>query len=119
MESSSRCTRILIAHCRTGHSLCIPINSGRSSRNCVLAPSRLAVELLPLHRERKARSPTEFFRQERLIEWWVSIDMRIISGFAIVAVLAGSARAQSPEAVMDRAVKNYESMKSLRAEFTQ
>jgi len=45
--------------------------------------------------------------------------MRIISGIAAVAVLAVSAQAQSPEAVMDRAVKNYESMKSLRAEFTQ
>src|SRR4029078_11631038 len=45
--------------------------------------------------------------------------MRIISGIAAVAVLAASAQAQSPEAVMDRAVKNYESMKSLRAEFTQ
>jgi outer membrane lipoprotein carrier protein len=45
--------------------------------------------------------------------------MRIISGIAAVVVVAASARAQSPEAVMDRAVKNYESMKSLRAEFTQ
>ena len=49
----------------------------------------------------------------------VSIDMRIVTGIAAIAVFAVSAGAQAPEAVMDRAVAKYESMKSLRAEFTQ
>ena len=45
--------------------------------------------------------------------------MRIITGIAALAVVAGSVGAQTPEAVMDRAVRNYSSMKSMRAEFTQ
>ncbi len=45
--------------------------------------------------------------------------MRIITTIAALAVAAGIAGAQSPEAVMDRAVSNYASMKTMRAEFTQ
>jgi outer membrane lipoprotein carrier protein len=45
--------------------------------------------------------------------------MRIITGIAALTFAAATAGAQSPEAVMDRAVKNYSSMKSMRAEFTQ
>lgn len=49
----------------------------------------------------------------------VNIDMRIITGIAAFAVAAGSLGAQTPEAVMDRAVRKYESMKTMRAEFRQ
>jgi outer membrane lipoprotein carrier protein len=45
--------------------------------------------------------------------------MRIIMAVGAVTFAAGALRAQSPEAVMDRAVSNYTSMKSMRAEFTQ
>lgn len=45
--------------------------------------------------------------------------MKIITGIAAFAVAAGSLGAQSPEAIMDRAVKKYESMKTMRAEFRQ
>lgn len=45
--------------------------------------------------------------------------MRIITGIAALTFAAATAGAQSPEAVMDRAVRNYSSMKSMRAEFTQ
>ena len=45
--------------------------------------------------------------------------MRIIVAFAAFAVVAGNARSQSPEAIMDRAVSNYASMKTMRAEFRQ
>src|SRR6185436_6735128 len=45
--------------------------------------------------------------------------MRLITGIAVLTLAAATAGAQSPEAVMDRAVKNYSSMKSMRAEFTQ
>lgn len=46
--------------------------------------------------------------------------MRIPISAAVAAlVLAGSVRAQSPEATVDRAVKAYASVKSLRAVFTQ
>jgi outer membrane lipoprotein carrier protein len=45
--------------------------------------------------------------------------MRIIMVAAAAALGAGAASAQSPEAVMDRAVSNYTRMKSMRAEFTQ
>jgi len=45
--------------------------------------------------------------------------MRVITGIAALTLAAATAGAQSPEAVMDRAVKNYSSMKSMRAEFTQ
>ena len=45
--------------------------------------------------------------------------MRIIALFAAFAVVAGTARAQTPESVMDRAVANYSGMKSMRAEFRQ
>ena len=45
--------------------------------------------------------------------------MRMIFAIAAFAVVAGNARAQSPEAIMDRAVSNYASMKTMRAEFRQ
>lgn len=45
--------------------------------------------------------------------------MRIFVTIAAVSIAAGSARAQSPEAVMDKAVANYASMKTMRAEFRQ
>ena len=45
--------------------------------------------------------------------------MRIIVAIAALAVVAGSAAAQSPETIMDRAVSNYASMKTMRAEFRQ
>ena len=45
--------------------------------------------------------------------------MRMITTIAAVAIAAVSARAQTPEAVMDRAVSNYASMKTMRAEFRQ
>jgi outer membrane lipoprotein carrier protein len=45
--------------------------------------------------------------------------MKLIFAFAAFAVVAGNATAQSPEAVMDRAVNNYASMKTMRAEFRQ
>ena len=51
--------------------------------------------------------------------WRVNTDMRIITVFAALAVAIGNVRAQSPEAVMDRAVKNYTGMKTMRAEFRQ
>jgi outer membrane lipoprotein carrier protein len=45
--------------------------------------------------------------------------MRIIMVVAAATFGAGAVGAQSPEAVMDRAVSNYARMKSMRAEFTQ
>jgi len=45
--------------------------------------------------------------------------MRRIIAIAALAVVAGSAAAQSPETIMDRAVSNYASMKTMRAEFRQ
>jgi len=43
----------------------------------------------------------------------------MIFAIAAFAVAAGNARGQSPEAIMDRAVSNYASMKTMRAEFRQ
>jgi outer membrane lipoprotein carrier protein len=45
--------------------------------------------------------------------------MRIVIGIAALAIAAGKLGAQSPQAIMDRAVSNYASMKTMRAEFTQ
>lgn len=45
--------------------------------------------------------------------------MRLVIAIAAIAATAGSAKAQSPEAVMDRAVSNYASMNTMRAEFKQ
>jgi outer membrane lipoprotein carrier protein len=45
--------------------------------------------------------------------------MRIITIIAAAAIAAVSARAQTPEAVMDRAVSNYAGMKTMRATFQQ
>lgn len=45
--------------------------------------------------------------------------MRIAIGIAAFAIAAAKLGAQTPEAVMDRAVKKYASMKTVRAEFTQ
>jgi len=45
--------------------------------------------------------------------------MRLIIAIAAFAVVAGKATAQSPETIMDRAVSNYASMKTMRAEFRQ
>lgn len=45
--------------------------------------------------------------------------MKIILGIAALSVVVGNLGAQTPEAIMDRAVANYASMKTLRAEFRQ
>lgn len=45
--------------------------------------------------------------------------MRIIIAIAALAIAPGNAWTQSPEAVMDRAVSNYASMNTMRAEFRQ
>ena len=43
---------------------------------------------------------------------------KLIAGI-IAFGIAGSAQAQSPDAIMDRAVKAYADLRSVRAEFTQ
>lgn len=43
----------------------------------------------------------------------------MIIAIAALAVVAANAEAQSPESIMDRAVSNYASMKTMRAEFRQ
>lgn len=45
--------------------------------------------------------------------------MKMIVAVTALTVVAGNAKGQSPEAVMDRAVSNYASMKTMRAEFRQ
>lgn len=45
--------------------------------------------------------------------------MRMIGAAAFAVVVAASLGAQTPESVMDRAVRNYASMKTMRAEFRQ
>lgn len=73
-----------------------------------------------LHRLSAARpARKESSRQERQSASRVSTDMKIIISIAALALSAGAVGAQSPEVVMDRAVKNYASMKTMRAEFKQ
>jgi chaperone LolA len=45
--------------------------------------------------------------------------MRIITTIAAVSLAAAGARAQTPEAIMERAASSYASMKTMRAEFRQ
>lgn len=49
----------------------------------------------------------------------VRIDMKTILAALVVFASAGGAQAQSPDAIIDRAVKAYTDMGSMRAEFTQ
>lgn len=62
---------------------------------------------------RKLQSP------ERSRSVRVPTDMKTIVAAIIAVGAAGSVHAQSPDAVMDRAVKAYSDMQSMRAEFRQ
>ena len=64
--------------------------------------------------ELRRRSDQERQRSER-----VPTDMKPILIAMIAVGAAGSVNAQSPDAVMDRAVKAYASLNSVRAEFRQ
>jgi outer membrane lipoprotein carrier protein len=64
-------------------------------------------------------APRPRFGQERRRSERVPTDMKKLLIAMIALGAAGSVNAQSPEAVMDRAVKAYASLNSVRAEFRQ